>query len=242
MYVNNELGTIQPIQEIAKIIGAFRNQQSRAFPLFHTDACQAASYLSLDVEKLHVDAMTLSGSKICGPKGSGILFLKKGIDIEPLVHGGGQESGRRSGTENVAAIVGFAEALKLVEKNKTKNLIKAKKIMSYFWKRLKTFFPEVILHGAEIDSDTRLPNIINVAFKEMEAEKLLLYLDKYGIMCSTGSACSLRNNEGSHVLKELGLELDEIKNSLRFSFSSNASLKDFQHIIQALQIILKTII
>jgi cysteine desulfurase len=171
-----------------------------------------------------------------------VLFLKKGIEIEPLVHGGGQESGRRSGTENIAAIVGFAEALKLVEKNKTKNLIKARKIMSYFWKRLKTTFPEVILHGAEIDSDTRLPNIINIAFKGMEAEKLLLYLDKYGIMCSTGSACSLRNNEGSHVLKELGLELDEIKNSLRFSFSSNTSLKDFQHIIQALQIILKTII
>ncbi len=241
MYVNNEIGTIQPISEIGKIISQFRKENNRSTPFFHSDACQAG-YLSLDVQKLHVDALTLCGSKIYGPKGSGVLFIRKDVKIEPISHGGTQEKGRRAGTENVPAIVGFAEALNLMQENSSHAQKKILSRSKYFIKKIKHYFPDAILHGLPIDSDSRMPGIINLAFPNFEAEQLLIYLSKYGIMCSTGSACSFRSNESSHVLQAIGLSKKEIKSSIRFSFGENTSKRELDYIVNILQNIFNLLI
>ena len=238
MYANNEIGTLQPISEIGKIILQFRKANSQSIPYFHSDACQAG-YLSLDVQKLHVDALTLCGSKIYGPKGSGILYVKKEVKIEPLFHGGSQEEGRRAGTENVTGIIGFAVALNILQQNKEHVHKKIFSRAKYFVKKIKHHFPDAVLNGLPIDSVDRLPSIINLRFPKFEAEQVLLYLSKYGIMCSTGSACSIKSNESSHVLTVIGLSESEIKNSIRFSFGERTSKKELDYIIKSLQSIFK---
>jgi cysteine desulfurase len=238
MYVNNEIGTIQPISEIGKIISQFRKINNRPTPFFHTDACQAG-YLSLDVQKLHVDALTLCGSKLYGPKGSGILYVKKDVKIDSVLHGGTHENGRRAGTENVPAIIGFAEALRLMQENSNHAQKKIFFRAKYFIKKIKHHFPDAILHGLPIDNESRMPGIINLAFPNFEAEQLLIYLSKYGIMCSAGSACSFRSNESSHVLQAIGLSKKEIKSSIRFSFGEKTSKRELDYIVKSLIIIFK---
>ncbi len=226
MYANNEIGTIQPIQEIAKVIRYFRKsrksekeidfekssdllasearhfQNQFLFPIFHTDACQAMNYLPTEnIEKLGVDLLTFNSSKIYGPKGLGVLFKKRGIILTPLYAGGGQEQGLRSGTENTIAIVGAALALEYTNKIKEKESKRLVKLRDYTINKLlslsKTSGYEIILNGDKVN---RLPNNINISIHGISSELLVIELDAKGIEVSERSACSSTREEGSHVI------------------------------------------
>lgn len=238
MYANNEVGTIQSISEIGREILKFRTQHTSAFPYFHTDACQAAMYLDLDVEKLHVDLMSISASKLYGPKGVGMLYIRKGVKLKPLLYGGNQELHRRAGTENIPGIVGLAKALQLAHKHSKKESKRLEDITHYFWKKIQTEFLFATLNGPDIGIN-RLPGTINICFKGFEAEQLLIYLDKRGVMCSTGSACNLQGLDTSHVLKSIGLSVEEARSSLRFSFGQSTKKADIDYIIKQLVSIMK---
>lgn len=236
MYANNEVGSIQPISDIGREILKFRKLNNTPYPFFHTDACQAVGYLDLDVEKLHVDLMTFNGSKMYGPKGVGVLYLRRGVNIKPIILGGGQEKGRRAGTENVPAIVGLAKAMELVQSDKEKESIRLRQLTSYFWKKIQEIVPAIQLNGPVI-GENRLPNNLNVTFKNIEGEAMLLYLDEYGIMCSTGSACTSDSLEPSHVLQAMGLPYEMAHGSLRFTFGHDNSKADVDYIMKYLPVI-----
>lgn len=233
MYANNEMGAIEPIADIGREILKFRKEHNTIYPFFHTDACQAAGYLELDAEKLHVDLMTLNGAKIYGPKGVGLLYLRRGVKIEPQIFGGGQEKKRRSGTENVPGIVGLSRALSLAQKTKDAESVRLRKLTEYFWNELQKAIPRIKLNGPEI-GDKRLPNNLNVTFMDVEGEAMLLYLDEYGIMCSTGSACTSESLEPSHVLRAMGMPYEMAHGSLRFTFGRENTKADVDYIIKYL--------
>ncbi len=231
MYANNEIGTIEPIGEIGKELLKYRKEKGSAYPYFHTDACQAAGYLDLNVERLHVDLMTINGSKMYGPKGSGILYIRKGTRIEPLVRGGSQEFGKRAGTENIPGIVGFTKALELAELSKETETKRLRDVCAYFWEELQKNCTGLIWHGPVIGTD-RLPNNLNIAFSGVDGQMLLLYLDNVGIMCSTGSACTARSTEASHVLTAIGTSLVESKSTLRFSLGHGTTISDIDYTVE----------
>ncbi len=234
MYANNEIGTIEPIAEIGKQILKYRKENNSAYPYFHTDACQAAGCLDLDVEKLHVDLMTINGSKMYGPKGVGMLYIRRGIKIESIIKGGAQERRLRAGTENVASIIGLAKAFELAQKNKKKESKRISEIRNYLFKKIEKNIPDIMLNGPEFDNEKRLANNLNITFLNIEGEALLLYLDEYGIMCSTGSACTSDNLEPSHVLTIVGLPYEYAHGSLRFSFGACNSKKDVDYVMKYL--------
>jgi cysteine desulfurase len=223
MYANNEIGTIQPISELGKIC-------KEKGVLFHTDACQAAGYLDLDIERLNADMMTLNGSKIYGPKGVGILFVKKGIKIEPLLHGGGQESGLRSGTENVPSVVGLASALEIAQKEKASECKKLSVLRDKLILELLKI-PDTRLNGHQTK---RLPNNVNISFPGVEGESILLKLNELGIFASTGSACSAKDIKPSHVLLTIGLSHELAHGSIRFSLGLNTTEKNIDHVLKVL--------
>jgi len=221
MYASNEIGVIEPIKEIAKIIKDFRGM--RDFPMFHTDAVQVFQFLDCRPEHCGVDLMTLSAQKIYGPKGVGALFIRglepKGTDkIKGIITGGGQEYGLRSGTENVPAIVGFGKAVELIGKDKLREADKIKELRDYFWLSLKNAKPGVQLNGPDISSPKRLHNNLNIHFPGNNSEDLLIKLDLNGLAVSAGSACSARSTQVSRVIKALNLGEERAKSSLRFSF------------------------
>jgi cysteine desulfurase len=226
-YANNEIGTVQQVGEISKIIKKFRGE--RQFPLFHTDACQAAGTLPLNVNKLGVDLMTFNGSKIYGPKGVGCLYVRRGINLEPQILGGGQERGLRSGTENVPLIVGLFEALKLAEKLKPKENIKQTQLRDYFIKNVLKSIKGINLNG---HPQKRLPNNINLSVRGVEGESLLLMLDKYGIFCSTGSACSSTDLITSHVLSAIGLSPELAQGSIRITLGRDTNKEKIDHVLK----------
>ncbi len=228
MYVNNEIGTIEPIAEIGKLLLRMRKESGSVYPYFHTDACQAAQYLELDVEKLHVDLMTLNSGKIYGPKGVGCLYVRRGVTFEPLMYGGSQENHLRPGTENVAGIVGFETAFTLARKEAKKESVRQRKLCEAFFKALTKSVPGVILNGPDI-SEFRVPNNLNITIPGIEAETLLLYLDRYGIMASTGSACTVRSVDTSHVLKAIGRTDAEAKGSVRFTVGKDILFSNIKH-------------
>jgi len=235
MYANNEIGTIEPIAEIGKEILKWRKQNNTSYPFFHSDACQAAGSLDLNVEKLHVDLMTINGSKIYGPKGVGVLFKIRNVDILPLIFGGGQEMRLRSGTENVPGIVGIAKALENARKNSKKENLRLRKLRDYFWQQIQDKIKKVRLNGPELGDETvRLPNNLNVSILDVEGEALLLYLDEYGIMCSTGSACTSQSLEPSHVLTACGLPYEYAHGSLRFTLGKSTTKQDIDYIMEYL--------
>ncbi|PIR67143.1 MAG: cysteine desulfurase NifS [Parcubacteria group bacterium CG10_big_fil_rev_8_21_14_0_10_36_14] len=236
MYANNEIGTIQPIKEIAKIIRDNTKKKETSFPYFHTDACQAAGALDLDIQKLGVDMLTLNGSKIYGPKGVGTLFVKKSIKLQPLIFGGGQESGLRGGTESVPSIVGLAKALELAQAEKEKESVRLIKLRDYFIKELLGQ-----IRGAELNGDIkfRLPNNINISIPRVEGEAMVLYLDSKGIYCSTGSACSSSSLKPSHVLLAIGRSHEMAHNSLRFTLGRDTKKSDLDYVIAVLPEIVK---
>ncbi len=231
MYANNEIGTIQPIKEIAEIA-------EKHNVLFHTDACQAAGYLNVNVEDLGIDLMTLNGSKIYGPKGIGMLYAKKGVIVKPLIHGGGQERGVRSGTENVPGIVGFAKALEIAQKERERESKKVAKLRDKLLEGIKKKIPHISING---DMEKKLPNNLNVSFLGVEGEAMLLHLDKEGICASTGSACSSHSLEPSHVIKALGLSDEASHGSLRFSLGKHTTEEDIEKVLKELPKIVESL-
>ncbi len=238
MYANNEIGTVLPIAEIGKRLLQYRKAHNSELPYFHTDACQAAGYLDLNVEKLHVDLMTLNSGKIYGPKGVGMLYVRRGVKIETQQFGGLQEHGRRAGTENIPGIVGLATALELAQKDKNKEAARLTKLTNYFWKHLKKNVPEAVLNGPQIGEE-RLPNNLSVTFPGMDGEQLLIYLDHEGVMCSTASACASISDEPSHVLCALQIAEQDIRSTLRFSLGRSTTKQDIDYTIQAIRKIKK---
>lgn len=245
MYANNEIGAIQPIAEIAKIIRDFKttkqpNNQTTSchLPFFHTDAVQAANYLDLNVLKLGVDLLTLNGSKIYGPKGIGALYVKKGLKLESLMYGGGQEFNIRSGTENIAGIVGLAKALELVQGDKIKESKRLLKLCDKLIKGIVAKIPDVEINGSMIE---RLPNNANVSIFGVEGESVVLYLDAKGISCSTGSACHSSSLEPSHVIMAIQRPSEYAHGSIRFSLGRKNTASEVDYVLKVLPGIVKTL-
>jgi cysteine desulfurase len=231
MYANNEIGTIQPIAEIGTMIEKWRKDHDRPALRFHTDACQASEYLDLNVESLHVDMMTLNGSKVYGPKGMGLLYLKRGIKLQPLQFGGAQERGLRPGTENVAGIVGLAKALEIAQENRVEESARVEKLRDYLIKGIQLAVTKTRLNG---DATNRLPNNVNISIMDVEGEALLLYLDAKGVFASTGSACTSASLDPSHVILALGLPYEVAHGSLRFSLGRSTTQEDVDYVIEVL--------
>jgi cysteine desulfurase len=219
MYANNEIGSIQPIKEIAKLIAKVRSariKQGNNKPLyFHTDAAQAANYLNLHVSRLGIDLMTLNGGKIYSAKQSGCLYVKSRTNIASHIQGGGQESSVRSGTENVPAIHAFATMLQKVQNDRQNENVRLKKIRHKF---IATLSQEKIAFTINGTLKQRLPNNLNISFPNVDGERLLMELDTKGLMVATGSACTASNDEPSHVLLAIGLTKEEASGSVRVTF------------------------
>lgn len=236
MYVNNEIGTIEPIQEIGKII---RNYKKKIY--FYSDACQAAGYLDLDVKKIGVDFLTISGSKIYGPKSAGALYIKQGALIEPLIFGSGQEFNLRSGTQNVSGIVGLAKALEVVRRHKQKESKRLLELRDYLTRGIFKLIPQVIINGS---MEKRLPNNLNVSIPGVDSEFLLFLLDKNGIAVSSASACFDKKDGPSHVLKALGkFSPQELARQahIRISLGKMNTKEDIDYFIKVLDKILNRV-
>lgn len=224
MHANNEIGTIQPIEEIGKIA---RENKIK----FHVDAVQSFGKIEVDVEKLNIDLLSLSSHKINGPKGVGALYIRKGTRLVPLIHGGGQEKGIRGGTENVPGIVGFGKACELAAEKLDEHYEKLSAIRDELIDKVLSTIPEAYLNG---DEQNRLPNLVNFRFKAIEGESLILLLDAKGYQASTGSACSSNTLEASPVLTALGLDPVDVHGSLRISLSPESeefNIDEFVEII-----------
>lgn len=231
-YANNEIGTIQPIHSIARAIKDFKQKNNTIFPYLHTDACQAGLYLSLDVLKLGVDLMTLDGIKMYGPRSSGILYVKSGIEIHPIVFGGGQERGLRSGTENVAGVVGLSLAFEMADKMRDRESLRLSKIQDYGIDKILKTFPGATLNGGR---EYRLPNNINICFPGLDAEFAVISLDVAGISASYSSSCrTLKEDSSSYVVESLGKK-DCGKSSLRFTFGRETKKSDIDMLITSLK-------
>ena len=229
MYVNNEMGAVQPIKKIGQLIeGINKTKEHRIF--FHTDAVQAANWLSCDVEKLKVDLLTLSAHKIYGPKGVGILYIKHGTPIEPMITGGDQEFGLRAGTENVPGIVGISEAISGI-KNQELRIKKTKKLRDKLVKGILTKISDSKLNG---EIDKLAPHIANFSFKGIEGESLVMSLDQEGIAVSTGSACTSRILKPSHVLMAMGISDLEAHSSLRVSLGKDTTSQEIDRFLKVL--------
>ena len=234
MYANNEVGTIEPIAEIGKFIQA-KSCQRKVKIYFHTDAVQAAGYLDCNVQKLGVNALSLSAHKIYGPKGIGALYLKKGTPFVPQMQGGGQENNKRAGTENVAGIIGLAKALELAIDNKSK-IKKIEILRDKLIKGILKKIPQVILTG---HPQKRLPNSASFCFKNVEGEALLISLDQKGIAASSGSACTSGSLEPSHVLLAMGIKPEIAHGSLRLTLGQDNTEADVEYLLKVLPNIVK---
>ena len=242
MYANNEIGTIQPIKEISSLIAKIRGERSarkidtKDCPiLLHTDACQAANFLDLHVSRLGIDLMTLNGGKIYAAKQSGCLYVRAGVELEPLVLGGGQESSVRSGTENVASIIAFATMLQIVQAERKEEALRLKHLSDEMFATLSQNIPNIKLNG---DSQKRLPNNLNILIPGVDGERLLMELDEAGVMVATGSACTASSDEPSHVLLATGLMEVEASASIRLTLGRTTTQSQ---ITAAAQIISNTI-
>ena len=232
-YANSEIGTIQPISEIAKIIKKYKIQDTKYQILFHTDAVQAALYLPCNIEKLGVDMLTLSSHKIYGPKGVGVLYIRKGILLHPLFFGGGQERDIRSGTENVPGIVGMGEAIQEIQNPKSKvQNIRIRQLRDRFMKIIPQRIPDAELTGSLAQ---RLPNNVHIRLKGVLGKDIVLLLDQKGIAVSTGSACSERSEKPSHVLLNMGYEQAETLGALRITLGKHTRKEDVEKTIKVLQ-------
>lgn len=237
---NSETGIIQPIAEIAQTVESERSRRRLAgetTPLyFHTDASQGALLIDIKLNRLGVDMLTLGASKVYGPKQVGLLWVKPGIQLSPLIVGGGQERGIRSGTENVAGVVGFATALELASKRRSGEVKRLRELRDEMEKRLSDEFPEMIVSS---DKKRGLVSFLNVSFPGVDAERLIFWLEGHGVMVASGSACSARDDR-SHVLKAIGLSDQEIDGSLRISLGRLSTRENCQKatdlIVQAVRL------
>ncbi len=244
MYANNEIGTIQPIKEIAKTIRHFKKNtkedREEVYPLFHTDATQAVNYLDINVLRLGVDMMSLNGGKIYGPKGVGVLFKKRRIILNPLILGGDQEFGLRSGTQNTPLVLGLSEALSKTEDMKINEVKRLTNLRDTLIKKLKNLFDrleiDLVLNGDEV---IRLPNIINITIPRIPSDLLLIELSARGIYVSEKSACKSGDKKNSHVLEAIHGKQSESINSIRFSLGRDTKKEDLNYVILSLSDILK---
>ena len=225
MYGNNEVGTIQPISEITKIC-------HEKNILFHSDAVQAVGKIPIDVKELGIDLLSISSHKLYGPKGIGALYIKNGTKIDPVILGGGQESGLRSGTENVANIVGFGKACEIAKQNLDENISHMKRLRDYLIKKVSEEIPEVTVNG---HLENRLPNNAHFTFLGVNGEDLIIKLDEYGIAASTGSACSVHTQKASHVLQAMGFSHEQITGSLRLTVGIFNDEKEIDQTVDALK-------
>lgn len=224
MYANNEVGTVQPIKELADIV-------HRASALFHTDAVQATGKVPINVKSLGVDMMSMSSHKINGPKGVGALYVRSGLNIMPIIHGGGQEMSLRSGTENVPGIVGFGKACELAAKRMSEYQQHVAGLRDYLIERVLQEIPHSRLNGSRID---RIPNNAHFTFFGVNGEDLIIKLDENGVAASTGSACSVKKQKPSHVLKAMGFSYEEITGSLRLSLGMHNTKEEIDRTVLAL--------
>lgn len=235
MYANNEIGTVQPVREIAQLVADVREERRKAgnsLPIYlHSDACQAANYLDLHAARLGVDLMSLNGGKIYGPKQSGVLYVKAGVKLETLLQGGGQEQGLRSGTENVAACVGFAAALDIAQTLRHDEVHRLQQLQNLFVERLTAVLPQAVINGS---LKKRLPNNVHVTLPEQDNERLLVQLEAHGVLAAAGSACSASNDEPSHVLRAIGLSDADAQASLRFSMGRQTTERQVEAAVRAL--------
>jgi cysteine desulfurase len=236
MFVNNELGTVQPLREISNLISELRKERIKKGnkkPLYlHTDAAQAGNFFDLHVSRLGVDLMSINGGKIYGPKQTGALYVRAGTELKPLIVGGGQERNLRSGTENTAGIIGFAKALEISQENKDKEAKRVKELRGLFINELKYNIPQAQINGS---AKHQAPHILHTTFPGRDNERLMMELDEMGVQCAVGSACSASSTKPSHVLSAIGMSDDEARASLRFSFGRQTSKKDISYAVKALK-------
>jgi cysteine desulfurase len=224
MHANNEIGTIQPIKQIGMIVrdkGIY----------FHTDAVQTFGHMPLDVNDLNVDLLSVSGHKFYGPKGVGMLYIRKGIRIHSFMHGGDQEMGKRASTHNVPGIVGFGKAIEIAAEEMNNETGQLRRLRDRLINGVLSSIDEVSLNG---DPDERLPNNVNLTIPFVDGESLLLKLDQAGIACSTGSACASSSMEPSHVLMAIGVPPELAQGSLRFSLGRSTTKEDIDYVLEVL--------
>lgn len=231
MFANNEIGTIQPIEKIAQIA-------KEKNIIFHTDAVQAVGNVPIDVQKMGIDALSMSAHKLHGPKGVGALYVKEGINFEKYINGGHQEKDKRAGTENVAGIVGLGEACKLAKQNLTYHMGYLKELREYYIKKITEEIPNIKINGS---LEKRLPGNVNVSFLGTDAQELLFRLDEVGICASSGSACNTGIQKPSHVLTAIGLTPEEAGGALRTTFDENNTFEDIEFLIENLKKFIKTL-
>jgi cysteine desulfurase len=224
MFANNEIGTVQPIEEIGRICKSKK-------VLFHTDAVQALGKLPIDVRKMNIDLLSGSAHKLYGPKGVGCLFVREGVEITPLLHGGGQELKRRATTENVAGIVGFGKACEMAQKSMKSEAERESGLRDMLIKEILEKIPDSYLNG---HAEKRLPNNVHVRFKHIEGESLVLHLDMKGISASTQSACSSKSLQPSHVLLAIGLKAEDSHGSLRLTLGKESTKEQVEYVIPKL--------
>ena len=229
MFANNEIGTIEPIEKIGKIA-------KEKGIVFHTDAVQAIGNIRIDVKKLNIDMLSLSGHKLYAPKGVGALYVKEGIDFQKLQDGGEQEKNKRAGTENVAQIVGLGKAIELIYNEYDDYNAKLKSMRDYFIREISKNIRNIKING---DLNNRLPGNVNISFKDVDASELLFKLDEVGICASAGSACSTSNPMPSHVLTAIGIDKDLIGGTLRLSFGRDNTKEDIDYLIDRLNELVK---
>ncbi|MCC7004532.1 cysteine desulfurase [Candidatus Nomurabacteria bacterium] len=233
MYANNEIGTIQPIKEIGRMIKLYKIDskiEPNHFPFFHTDASQAPNNLSINREPLGVDMMTLDASKIYGPKGIGLLYKKTYVNLEPIIYGGGQEEGLRSGTENVPLIVGFSKALEICKSKLEKESKRLLDLRNYLIDGIYKSIPNSKLNG---DKENRLPNNVNFCFEKINAEFAVILLDNLGIACSSASSCqNLDDDSSSYVIEKINPKCKS--SSLRFTLGRESKKSDIDYLLKIL--------
>lgn len=229
MMVNNEIGTVQPIKEIGKIAKAHK-------VIFHTDAVQALGNVPIDVKDMGIDLMSMSSHKIYGPKGEGALYMRKGLRISNFIHGGAQENNKRAGTENLTGIVGFGKAAELAKANFENHVKHCSELRNYLVERVLSEIPDTQLNGT---MDGRHPGNANITFKFIEGESILLLLNQFGISVSTGSACSSTSLEPSHVLMALGIPVEMIHGTVRFTVGDFTTKEDIDYVVDNLKLIVE---
>lgn len=224
MFANNEIGTIEPIKEI----GAIAREHGI---LFHTDAVQAFGQVPINVDEMNIDMLSASGHKLNGPKGIGMLYIRKGVKIRSFVHGGAQERKRRAGTENIPGIVGFGKACEIALKTMPERMKKESELRDYLMARIEKEIPHVKINGSRTN---RLPNNVNVCFRFIEGESMLIMLDQKGICGSSGSACTSGSLDPSHVLLAIGLPHEIAHGSLRLTLSDETTRDDINYTVDEL--------
>lgn len=224
MWANNETGVISPINKIIEIVKTEDN-------LFHTDAVQAVGKMPIDVSSLDIDMLSFSGHKIYGPKGIGVLYVRRGTRVHSLIHGGHQERGRRGGTENVLGIVGIGKACELTQKQISKDIERASLLRDKLEEGILSSCIGAVLNG---DKDNRLPNTTNISFENLDGEAILFMLDDHGICVSTGSACESGSLEASHVLKSMEISRSMINGAIRFSLGRYSTDNDVECVLEKL--------